>query len=53
MKIIGHIRTDFPEKFGLPRQSGLVPELRGRIVFLPEYRVPAALRGIEGFSHIW
>ena len=53
MKIIGHIRTDFPEKFGLPRQSGLVPGLRGRIVFLPEYRVPAALRGIEGFSHIW
>lgn len=53
MKIIGHIRTDFPEKFGLPRQSGLVPGLRGRIVFLPEYRVPAALRGIEGFSHLW
>ena len=53
MKIIAHIRTDFPEKFGLPRQSGLVEGLKGKIVFEPEYRVPEALRGIEGFSHLW
>lgn len=52
-KIIAHIRTDFPQKFGIPRQSGLVEELRGTIVFEPEYRDPAALRGLEGFSHIW
>ena len=48
MRIIAHIRTDFPEKFGVPRQSGLVKELIGRIVFEPEYRNPDALRGIEG-----
>ena len=45
-------RTDFSEKFGIPRQSGRVP-LRARIVFLPKYRNPAALRGIEGYSHLW
>ena len=50
---IAYIRTDFNEKFGIPRQSGLVESLRGRIVFLPEYRNPEALRGIEGFSHLW
>lgn len=50
---IAHIETDFPEKFGIPRQSGLVEELAGRVVFLPEYRAPEALRGIEQFSHIW
>lgn len=50
---IAYIRTDFTEKFGIPRQSGLVESLRGRIVFLPEYRNPDALRGIEGFSHLW
>ena len=50
---IAYIRTDFAEKFGIPRQSGLVESLRGRIVFLPEYRNPEALRGIEGFSHLW
>ena len=50
---IAHIETDFPEKFGIPRQSGLVEELAGRVVFLPEYRDPDALRGIEQFSHIW
>ena len=50
---IAYIRTDFSEKFGIPRQSGLVESLRGRIVFLPEYRNPDALRGIEGFSHLW
>ena len=50
---IAHIRCDLPQKFGLPRQSGLVPELKARIVFTPEYRDPEALRGLEGFSHIW
>lgn len=53
MKIIAHIETDFDSKFGIPRQSGLVPELRGRIVFEPEYRVADALRGLDGFSHLW
>ena len=50
---IAHIRTDFDEKFGIPRQSGLVPELRGEIVFCEEYRNEDAIRGIEGFSHLW
>lgn len=50
---IAHIRTDFPEKFGIPRQSGLAKALRGKIVFEPEYRNPDALRGLEEFSHIW
>lgn len=53
MKIIGHIHTDFPSKFGIPRQSGLVPELKGWITFEPEYRNPEAFRGLEEFSHIW
>lgn len=53
MHIIAHIETDFGSKFGIPRQSGLVPELEGRIVFEPEYRVPEALRGLEGYSHLW
>ncbi|NLD51312.1 MAG: tRNA (N6-threonylcarbamoyladenosine(37)-N6)-methyltransferase TrmO [Clostridiales bacterium] len=53
MKIIARIHTDFPEKFGLPRQSGLVKALEGLIVFEPEYRVAEALRGINGFSHLW
>ena len=53
MKIIAKIRTDFPTKFGIPRQSGLVDELKGTIVFEPEYRVPEALIGLEEFSHIW
>ena len=53
MNIIGLIRTDFPTKFGIPRQSGVVKELKGRIVFEPEYRNEDALRGIEGFSHLW
>lgn len=52
-KPIAYIHTDFPDKFGLPRQSGRVPQLMGRIVFEEEYREPAALRGIEGFSHLW
>lgn len=53
LKEIAHIRSDFPEKFGIPRQSGLVGELRATIVFEPEYRVPEALRGLELYSHIW
>lgn len=53
MTPIAHIRSAFPEKFGIPRQSGLVPELRARIVFEPEFRNPDALRGLEDFSHIW
>ncbi len=53
MRIIARVRTDFPTKFGIPRQSGLVDELVGRVVFEEEYRVAEALRGLEGFSHIW
>ncbi len=53
MKVIARIRSDFPEKFGIPRQSGLVPQLRAKIVFEPEFRNADALRGIEGFSHLW
>lgn len=53
MNIIARIHTDFPTKFGIPRQSGLVEELTARIVFEPEYRVPEALRGLEDFSHLW
>lgn len=53
MNIIARIHTDFQTKFGVPRQSGLVQELQAQIVFLPEYRNPDALRGIEGFSHLW
>ena len=50
---IAHIRTDFGSKFGVPRQSGVVDELRARIVFEPTYRNPDALRGLEDFSHLW
>ena len=53
MKIIGHIKTDFKEKFGIPRQSGLVKESTGQILFEKEYNVPEAFRGLEDFSHIW
>ncbi len=53
MKIIARIHTDFKEKFGIPRQSGIADELEARIVFEPEYRVSEALRGIEGYSHLW
>lgn len=53
LKIIAHIHTDFPEKFGVPRQSGLVKELMGRIVFEPEYRNRDALRGIEDYDYLW
>ncbi len=51
--VIAHIRTDLTDKFGVPRQSGLVPELGGTIVLEPPYRNPDALRGLEGFSHLW
>ena len=50
---IAHIRTEFSEKFGVPRQSGLAGSLRGTIVFVPEYRNADALRGLDGFSHLW
>ena len=53
VKVIARIQSDFPEKFGIPRQSGLVPALRAKIVFEPEFRNDDALRGIEGFSHLW
>lgn len=53
MKVIARIKSDFPTKFGIPRQSGLVEQLHATIIFEPEYRNPDALRGIEGFSHIW
>ncbi len=50
---IARMKSDFPSKFGIPRQSGLVEELRSTIVFEPEFRNPDTLRGIEGFSHLW
>ena len=50
---IAYIHTEFSEKFGVPRQSGLAGSLRGTIVFEPEYRNPDAVRGLEGFSHLW
>ena len=53
LKVIAHIHTAFPTKFGIPRQSGLVDRLRGEIIFTPEYRNPDAVRGLEDFSHIW
>lgn len=53
MKIIANIHTDFATKFGVPRQAGLVEDLKASIVFQPEYRNPDALRGLEGFSHLW
>ena len=53
MHIIARIKSDFKEKFGIPRQSGLVPQLTSRIVFERAYRNADALRGIEGFSHLW
>ncbi len=53
MKIIAKIETDFPEKFGIPRQSGLLGEAKGVIVFRPEYRNVDALKGIEGYDYLW
>ena len=53
MKVIAHIYTEFPEKFGIPRQSGLVQGAVGKIIFEPEFRVAEAVRGLDSFSHIW
>ncbi|HIR92040.1 MAG TPA: tRNA (N6-threonylcarbamoyladenosine(37)-N6)-methyltransferase TrmO [Candidatus Egerieimonas intestinavium] len=53
VKVIARMESAFPEKFGIPRQSGLVEQLKSRIVFEPEYRNPDALRGLEEFSHLW
>lgn len=53
LKVIAHIHTDFPEKFGVPRQSGVVKSLTGRIVFEPEFRSSDALKDIEGFDYLW
>ena len=53
MKILGHIHTDFPSKFGIPRQSGLVESLKATITFEPEFRNPQAVYDLEEFSHIW
>ena len=53
MRIIGYVRTDFPSKFGIPRQSGLVEAIKGKVVFEPEFHNPEAFRGLDGFSHIW
>lgn len=53
IKPIAHIKTDFKEKFGIPRQSGIVEEIKGEIIFEKQYRNPDALRGIEEYSHLW
>ncbi len=53
LRIIARIHTDFPTKFGVPRQSGLIATLKGRIIFEPEYRSADAVRGLDAFSHIW
>lgn len=53
IQAIARMKSDFPTKFGIPRQSGLIEELRSTIVFEPEYRNPDALRGIDGYSHLW
>ena len=53
MHIIARIHSEFPTKFGIPRQSGLVESLRATVVFEPDYRNPDALRGLDGFSHLW
>ena len=53
IQVIARMKSDFPSKFGIPRQSGLVEELRSTIIFEPEFRNADALRGIEGYSHLW
>lgn len=53
MPIVARIRSEFPTKFGIPRQSGLVEELQAEVIFEPRYRNPDALRGLEEFSHLW
>lgn len=52
-RTVARVRTDFPSKFGVPRQAGMVPELLARVVLEPDLRAPAWIRGIEGFSHLW
>ncbi len=53
LSVIAHIRSDFPAKFGIPRQSGLTQGLKAQIIFTPPYRNPDAVRGIESYSHLW
>ena len=53
LKVIAHIHTEFPTKFGIPRQSGIVESLQGTIIFEPEYRNPETVRGLDEFSHLW
>lgn len=53
MRAIAHIQSDFPEKFGIPRQSSIIDELQAAVVFEPEYRNFDAFRGVEGYSHLW
>jgi tRNA (adenine37-N6)-methyltransferase len=53
LRPVAHLRTPFVEKFGVPRQSGLVPAAEGRVEFLPEFSAPEFVRGLEDFSHIW
>lgn len=53
LKVIARVYDDFPTKFGIPRQSGIVEAVKGRVIFEPEYRNADALRGLDGFSHLW
>lgn len=53
IKPVAHVHTEFREKFGIPRQSSIVPGLKGEVVFVPPYNNPAAIKGIEGYSHLW
>lgn len=53
IKPIAHIHSEFPDKFGIPRQSGLIDDLKAQIIFEPEFRIPEAFKGLEDFSHIW
>lgn len=53
VRAIAHIHSDFPEKFGIPRQSGIVEELKSTVIFAPDYRNIDAVRGLEQYSHIW
>ena len=53
MKAVARVESCYPEKFGVPRQAGLAPSARGRVVFVPEFRREEAFRGLDGFSHVW
>lgn len=53
LKVIATVKSDFPTKFGLPRQSGIIPGLKSSIVFEKEYSVAEAFRGLEDYTHIW